>query len=72
VALRWAETLGWVEHPDRVGVRALASIAVDPDHAVEPDLEAIASDLAAVETALAQLEDGTYPDDQERPEPDPA
>jgi len=45
---------------------------VDPDHAVEPDLDAIASDLAAVETALAQLEDGTYTDDEEPPEPDPA
>jgi len=45
---------------------------VDPDHAAEPDLDAIATDLAAVETALAQLEDGTYRDDEEPREPDPA
>jgi hypothetical protein len=45
---------------------------VDPDHTPEPDLDAIASDLAAVETVLAQLEDGTYTENQEPPEPDPA
>jgi hypothetical protein len=36
---------------------------VDPDRTTEPDLDAIAADLAAIETALAQLEDGTYVDD---------
>jgi hypothetical protein len=35
---------------------------VDPDRTPEPDLDAIAADLAAVETALDQLEDGTYVD----------
>jgi len=43
---------------------------VDPDRTPEPDLDAIAADLAAVETALTQLEDGTYVD--EPAEPDPA
>jgi hypothetical protein len=33
----------------------------------DPDLDAIARDLAAVEDALARLADGTYGDD----EPDP-
>lgn len=32
---------------------------VDPE-ATEPDLEAIATDLADVETALARLDDGSY------------
>jgi hypothetical protein len=53
---------------------------VDPDRSPEPDLDAIAADLAGVETALAELEDGTYvgaepaePDEPtERAEPDPA
>ena len=36
--------------------------AVDPPAAVEPepDLDTIAADLAAVEDALARLEDGSY------------
>ena len=42
------------------GRRAVASAIVDPDRTPEPDLDAIAADLAAVETALDQLEDGTY------------
>jgi hypothetical protein len=42
------------------GGRAVASATVDPDRTPEPDLDAIAADLAAVETALDQLEDGTY------------
>jgi hypothetical protein len=44
---------------------------VDPDRTPEPDLDAIASDLAAVEATLAELEDGT-PAAEEPPEPDPA
>jgi hypothetical protein len=52
---------------------------VDPDRTPEPDLDAIATDLAAVETALDQLEEGTYLDAEpasteveEGSEPDPA
>jgi hypothetical protein len=44
---------------------------VDADRTPEPDLDAIAADLAGVEAALAQLEDGTYVSD-EPPDPDPA
>src|SRR4051794_34869451 len=47
----------------RTKALAVASAVVDPDHQPEPDepdLDAIAADLAAVETALADLEAGTY------------
>ena len=52
---------------------------MDPDRTPEPDLDAIAADLAGVETALDQLEDGTYVGAEPAatevatgPEPDPA
>ena len=51
--------------------RAVASAPVDPDRTPEADLDAIAADLAGVETALDQLEDGTYVSD-EPTEPEPA
>jgi hypothetical protein len=61
------------------GGGAVASAPVDPDRTPEPDLVAIAADLAAVETALDQLEDGTYvgaepasPEVAPGTEPDPA
>ncbi len=44
---------------------------MDPDRTPEADLDAIAADLAGVETALDQLEDGTYVTD-EPAEPEPA
>lgn len=37
----------------------------------DPDLDAIARDLAAVEDALARLADATYGDDEHEP-PEPA
>ena len=40
---------------------------MDPDRTPEPDLDRIAADLAGVETALAQLEDGTYVSDVPTP-----
>jgi hypothetical protein len=53
--------------------RAVASAPVDPDRTPEADLDAIAADLAGVETALDQLEDGTYVSDEPaEPEPEPA
>ncbi len=63
-------------HRVRHAGRAVASAAVDPDRTPEPDLEAIAADLAGVETALAQLADGTYAGDagdavDEPPDADP-
>jgi hypothetical protein len=40
---------------------------------VDPDLDAIAADLAAVEAALAELEHGAPPGEGAEPaEPDPA
>jgi hypothetical protein len=59
---------------DQVGTRrgtasSLRAMEPEPDVAGDgdPDLDAIARDLAAVEDALARLADGTYGDD----EPDP-
>jgi hypothetical protein len=59
------------ERPGCADSGAVASGAVDADRTPEPDLDAIAADLAGVEAALAQLEDGTYVSD-EPPDPDPA
>src|SRR5215207_7347635 len=63
---------------DQVGARrgrASSLRAMDPEPEVardaDPDLDAIARDLAAVEDALARLADGTYGDDEHEP-PEPA
>jgi hypothetical protein len=56
---------------DHSGIsRASASnlTAMDPEG--EPDLDAIAKDLAEVEAELDRLADGTY--DEDRTPPDPA
>jgi hypothetical protein len=54
-----------LEHSDGA---AVVSAVVDLD---DPDLDAVAADLAAVEAALAELEEGGPPGD-EPAEPDPA
>jgi hypothetical protein len=70
----WRARFRALPHSDGAAGVAVASLAVDPDHPPEPDqpdLDAIASDLAAVEATLAQLEDGVAAA-EEPPEPDPA
>ena len=58
-------------HPGRDGARELASAVVDPAEPdmTEPDLDAIAADLAAAEDALARLADGSYEHDTPEVEP---
>jgi hypothetical protein len=42
---------------------------VDPEAGTDPDLDAIAADLAVVETTLDELADGSYRHDDAEPEP---
>jgi len=65
------QALGCTKHSDGPGPPGPSTTnlpAVDPETlSPEPDLDAIAADLAAVEAALDELEAGTFRHDAEPP-----